>query len=103
MLITTLGELDNLIQKNSYLVIKVFNRHNQVYEIDEVFNNLSKSCKYDHVTFAVFDMTDLGILPNNFYKLDGFPAFIVYRSGRTMGSYTGSSNTTLRVMMERYF
>lgn len=102
MLIINVNELDELVNRPGIQVIKVFNRNDPVYEIDESFSVFSKLDKYRYVSFASMDITEMPNLQPAFYKLERFPAFIVYKASSPIGIYTGISTTTLKVMLERY-
>ena len=106
MRIIRLDELKDVISSSSMTVVKVFNNHDTVYDIYNEYNTLSKMRKYAHVTFASLalasDADDEAAIKHGLYRLPGFPAFIVYCNGESVGVYTGTSNTTLRIMLERY-
>lgn len=102
MFIITVNELGDVVSRPGLHVVKVFNRDDPVYEIDEAYNAFSKQDRYRRASFSVMDVAGVTSLSSMFYKLEKYPAFIIYDTGKPIAVYTGISSTTLNVMLDRY-
>lgn len=106
MRIIAVNELKEVVNATRMTIVKVFDIRDPVYDIHDEYNSISKMTQYQHAIFASLalsnDDENKTAVQQGLFRLDGFPAFVVYCDGRSVAAYTGISNTTLKVMMDRY-